>query len=654
MRRCFRVEPLEDRTLLATVTVDLLGFSFSPSDVTISVGDTVHWVWRSDFHSTTSVSGSAEQWDSGVLNSGFTFDHTFTQAGTFVYYCVIHGDDNGNGTASGMAGTVTVQSAATLQSIAVTPADPSIAKGLTQQFTATGTYSDDSTQDLTAQVTWASADTAVASISDDPGSKGVATAFAQGTSTISAMFGGVSGSTVLTVTAAVLQSISVAPPDPSVPVGEVQPFTATGSYSDSTTLDLTAQVIWASADTAIATVTSDGLASGLAVGTSNITATLGDVSGSTVLTVTPAALVMIMIAPADTTVSKGQTVSFTATGMYTDNSTLDLTGQVTWTSSDTAVAPVSNDPGSQGMATALENGTTTIGASLDGVSGTTTLTVATSDLNPVAVRDNSHAGFYQYGIWSVAAGGFNGTHSGADPATSRSATARWLLNVSPGTYEVWATWQGGSSNASNASYSIHDGFASLGTSVQNQQLPPSGGRFGEQAWAMLGTFTVTAGRMTVILSVSGADGRIIADGVLLVPSGNLHQSAALLSSPEAGPDAANQDAGILEALTTTTPTGPTPPVQAVPRTQTTAAPARNAPPARPDAPSPPVTAGAATAARTTVVSPGDGSRKSVALSKRAPRRFAERHQLVRESLVRWIASERVFHNRATGSSQAGR
>jgi len=46
----------------------------------------------------------------------------------------------------------------------VTPANPSIAKGLTQQFTATGTYSDASTQNITSTLTWASATTSVATI----------------------------------------------------------------------------------------------------------------------------------------------------------------------------------------------------------------------------------------------------------------------------------------------------------------------------------------------------------------------------------------------------------------------------------------------------------------------------------------------------------
>src|SRR5262249_33219463 len=88
------VEALEGRALLATVTVHVVNFAFSPSNVTIQVGDTVHWVWDASNHTTTSVGGIAEQWDSGLHNTGFTFDHTFTHAGSFQYYCIPHGQDN--------------------------------------------------------------------------------------------------------------------------------------------------------------------------------------------------------------------------------------------------------------------------------------------------------------------------------------------------------------------------------------------------------------------------------------------------------------------------------------------------------------------------------------------------------------------------------
>jgi plastocyanin len=102
------IEALEPRALLATVTVDVINFAFNPDPVMIHVGDTVHWVWQADDHTVTSVSGSAVSFESGVQNTGFTFNETFNQLGTIVYYCRIHGTDNGNGTASGMAGEVIV------------------------------------------------------------------------------------------------------------------------------------------------------------------------------------------------------------------------------------------------------------------------------------------------------------------------------------------------------------------------------------------------------------------------------------------------------------------------------------------------------------------------------------------------------------------
>ena len=64
--------------------------------------------------------------------------------------------------------------APTLNSIAVTPANPTIQAGGTQQFTATGTYSDGSTQNITSQVTWASATTTVATINASGLASGVA------------------------------------------------------------------------------------------------------------------------------------------------------------------------------------------------------------------------------------------------------------------------------------------------------------------------------------------------------------------------------------------------------------------------------------------------------------------------------------------------
>ena len=89
-----------------TTDVHIFNFAFSP-DPTINTGDTIHWIWDSGLHSTTSVTGLSESWDSGG-QSGATFDHTFTNLGSFPYYCSIHRFDNGNGTAGGMSGVINV------------------------------------------------------------------------------------------------------------------------------------------------------------------------------------------------------------------------------------------------------------------------------------------------------------------------------------------------------------------------------------------------------------------------------------------------------------------------------------------------------------------------------------------------------------------
>jgi hypothetical protein len=85
-----------------------------------------------------------------------------------------------------------------LVSIAVTPANPSIAAGTSQRMMANGTFSDGSVQQL-ASVTWSSSNAAIASISNDVSNSGVAYGIAAGATTITATAGSVSGSTTLSV-----------------------------------------------------------------------------------------------------------------------------------------------------------------------------------------------------------------------------------------------------------------------------------------------------------------------------------------------------------------------------------------------------------------------------------------------------------------------
>ena len=91
---------------------------------------------------------------------------------------------------------------------------------------------------------------------------------------------------------ATLTAIAITPTNPTIQVGGTEPFTATGTYSDSSTQNITSLVTWSSSNAAVASISAAGVASGVAGGTSTITATLGSVTNSTKLTVQPAALVI--------------------------------------------------------------------------------------------------------------------------------------------------------------------------------------------------------------------------------------------------------------------------------------------------------------------------------------------------------------------------
>jgi Calx-beta domain len=85
--------------------------------------------------------------------------------------------------------------------------------------------------------------------------------------------------------APLLYSIKVTPVTPAIIVGQTQQFTATGTYWDASTANITSSVNWTSSNTTVATINSSGLAITNTVGSSIIKAKLGIISDSTTLTV---------------------------------------------------------------------------------------------------------------------------------------------------------------------------------------------------------------------------------------------------------------------------------------------------------------------------------------------------------------------------------
>jgi Big-like domain-containing protein len=270
----------------------------------------------------------------------------------------------------GMNGTATLNvTAATLVSIAVTPANQTIVKGLTQQFTATGTFTDNSTQNLTTSATWSSLNTGFATIT----AGGLTTGVGIGTTTIQAKQGSIIGTTSLTVNAATLVSIALSPTNPTVASGLTKQFTATGTFTDSSTQDLTTSVTWSSGNTAIATISNTagtiGLATAINTGTTAIQAQQGAVSGSTMLTVSTVSLAVLVLSPQNPVIADGGAAqTFTATGHFSDGSTQDLTASAVWTSSNTNVATMN---GSVATSQALAGGATAGFTSIQAVVGTT-------------------------------------------------------------------------------------------------------------------------------------------------------------------------------------------------------------------------------------------------------------------------------------------
>ncbi len=286
-------------------------------------------------------------------------------------------------------------SSATISTVTVTPATPSIALGLSQQFTATGAFSDGTTQDITFDATWASSNTTVAKVSNaaDDNNGGLAQALAAGTTTITATFGAVNGSTPLTVTAPVLQSIAVTTPNTSVLSLSTVTFKATGTYSNSTTpTDITSQVTWNSSNTNAVPTPIAGVTQTANQGTNiTITATLGNVSGATTLNVTGGNLASFP-ALTNMTVVNGTFIPISVTGNFGNDIARDITGALTWTIANPTFANITTVSTNRLLIRGLAPGTTTITATSPGSPGqtsTASLTVTNPGLSLFSVSPST-------------------------------------------------------------------------------------------------------------------------------------------------------------------------------------------------------------------------------------------------------------------------
>ncbi|MBC3806548.1 Ig-like domain-containing protein [Undibacterium seohonense] len=278
--------------------------------------------------------------------------------------------------------TVTV-TPAQLVSIAVTPASALINIAATQNFVATATYSDGSKANISNTVIWTSSDISKATVL----SGGTATGLAVGSSNIAATFQSKSGSALLTVMSApVITGVTVTPATNTVVAGSSRNFIATATYSDNSTLNITNTANWSSAQPFTATVSPNGLAIGVSAGLATIVAKADGFTGSAELTVTPL-LVMtaITVTPSNSSATVGANLQFTATAVFDDLSTQNISDTVVWNSTNPAVATISNSA-PKGLASTFVVGNTTITATQGSLSGGTNFTVTAALITGINLR----------------------------------------------------------------------------------------------------------------------------------------------------------------------------------------------------------------------------------------------------------------------------
>ncbi|MFO0577633.1 MAG: Ig-like domain-containing protein [Polyangia bacterium] len=334
--------------------------------------------------------------------------------------------------------------AATLSSVALSPRTPSVAKGSTLAFTATATFSDGSTQDVTKLATWSVKDvTGVGVATID--TTGVMQARAVGSARITARFQTRSSYTTAEITPAKLTRVVVSPPTPTLAAGTSVRFSALGTYSDGTTTDVSSQVTWSISDvmgTGVASIDGTGTANGLHQGQALISAELDALVGTTLLTVGPGVPVRLSFSTAPAQTPKGTTARFVAMADLSDGGTQDVSALVTWTATDvmgTAVASVS----ASGVVTGNNVGKATITAALRGLSVSSSFEVTPAVLTAIQLSSTSLSLFQAQAATLTATGIYSdGTRK------DLSATADWASVDVMGT-SVLASVAGGRIVAKN-------------------------------------------------------------------------------------------------------------------------------------------------------------------------------------------------------------
>ncbi|HSM05368.1 MAG TPA: Ig-like domain-containing protein [Longimicrobiales bacterium] len=259
-------------------------------------------------------------------------------------------------------------------SVTVEPSSREILVGETVGLTAVARDANGSVL-LGRTTTWSSGNTGIARVS----TAGVVTGVALGDVEITATVENISATATISVVEPGVATVTIAPPEAELVVGQTRAFTATAQDADGNVLE-GRTVTWSSSNTSAATISAAGVVTAVAPGSSTIEAVVDGVSATAAVTVIPVAVASVTVTPSAANVVIGATQALTATAR--DASGNVLTGRtVTWSSLNTSVATVSTS----GVVTGVALGTATIQALVDGVAGTSAITVVEVPVGSVEV-----------------------------------------------------------------------------------------------------------------------------------------------------------------------------------------------------------------------------------------------------------------------------
>jgi len=182
-----------------------------------------------------------------------------------------------------------------------------------------------------------------------------------------------------------LVGMTISPATATVIVGQTQTLTVDGKRSDGSVQPITGAV-WSASDHGVAIVSYNGVVTGVAPGSTTITAAYAGQSATARITVTGSSLTSIAVTPATVILAAGGTQALTVTGSYDDGSMAPVTATASFSSSAAAIADVSG----AGVVTGVAPGSATITATLSGKTATVavTVTAVAATLVSVAVTPN--------------------------------------------------------------------------------------------------------------------------------------------------------------------------------------------------------------------------------------------------------------------------